>query len=188
MQDVRNVPGRGYTYVKLLDRPMTDTTFDQLFVKHHDAIRRYCRRRLGAIAAEDAAADVFVVAWRRIADVPPGDEALLWLYGVARNTVARSQRSMRRQGRLAAKVLSLGSDSPDPPETLVLRSAEEQELLDALWTLRPADREVLRLKAWEGLTHAEIASVLGISVSAVDARASRALKRLSRLVSTGGPI
>ncbi|MDH3731612.1 MAG: sigma-70 family RNA polymerase sigma factor [Acidimicrobiia bacterium] len=161
---------------------MSEALFEQLFASHHDAIRRYCRRRLDGPAAEDAAADIFVVAWRRIAEVPAGDSALLWLYGVARNVVARSRRSANRRGRLNAKVLSLGAAAQEPPETVVLRSSEEEELLAGLAKLRPDDQEILRLKTWEELSHAEISSVLGISVSAVDARASRALKRLSRIV------
>ena len=161
-------------------RTLLAETCERLFADHHEAIRRYCRRRLDGDAAEDAAADVFVVAWRRIDDVPDGEGSLLWLYGVARNVVARSRRSSRRRSRLSAKVLSLGVAPAEPPETVVIRSEDERHLLEALWRLRPDDQEVLRLKAWEELSHAEIATVFGISVSAVDARASRAMKRLAR--------
>ena len=159
---------------------MTEALFERLFADNHEAIRRYCRRRLPGDAAEDAAADVFVVAWRRISDVPTGDDALLWLYGVARNVVARSRRGDRRRDRLSAKVRSLGEAPEEPAETVVIRNEDERLLLEALWRLRPDDQEVLRLKAWEDLSHSEIATVLGISVSAVDARASRAMKRLAR--------
>jgi RNA polymerase sigma-70 factor (ECF subfamily) len=164
--------------VTLLERPVTETRFDQLFTDHHDAIRRYCRRRLDGDVADDAAADVFVVAWRRLADVP--EDELPWLYGVARNVVARTRRSSTRRGRLTARLFGLGAPTAEPPETVVLRNADEQRLLEALARLRPGDQEVLRLKAWEELTHAEISAVLGISVAAVDARASRAMKRLAR--------
>jgi len=163
-----------------VEEPVTEAFFERLFTDHHEAVRRYCRRRLDGHAAEDAAADVFVVAWRRIADVPQGEAAVLWLYGVARNVVARAQRGDRRRGRLAAKALSLGVATGEPPETVVIRSEDERKLLEALWRLRPDDQEVLRLKAWEELSHAEIGTVLGISTSAVDARASRAIKRLAR--------
>jgi len=185
---VRIRPRWGYTYVTQLDRAVTASAFERLFESHHDAIRRYCRRRLDGPAADDAAADVFVVAWRRISEVPTGDQALLWLYGVARNVVARSQRSSRRRSRLVARALSLGEPAAEGAETVVLRNTDEKVLLSALSRLRAADQEILRLVAWEELSHAEIGSMLGLSVAAVDARASRALKRLRRNVTDRGDV
>ena len=59
-----------------------------MFESHHEAIQRYCFRRLPASDANDAVAEVFLVAWRRIADAPAGDGQLPWLYGIGRNVVA----------------------------------------------------------------------------------------------------
>ena len=53
-------------------------------------------------------------------------------------------------------------------------------MLEAIGRLRPVDREMLLLSAWEGLTHAEIASALGFSLAAVDKRLARAKQRLKR--------
>lgn len=53
-------------------------------------------------------------------------------------------------------------------------------MLDGLATLSPSDQEILRLRAWEELTSAEIGVVLGISVTAVDMRMSRARRRLEQ--------
>ena len=52
-------------------------------------------------------------------------------------------------------------------------------MLDAATTLRLPDQEILRLAAWEGLPHSDIANILEISVSAVDQRLHRAKKRLA---------
>ena len=69
-----------------------------------------------------------------------------------------------------------------------LRSMPEQQApertvagpaLDALAVLREADREILRLVAWEALSHAEIAASLGITVNAVAIRIHRARQRYS---------
>jgi RNA polymerase sigma-70 factor (ECF subfamily) len=69
--------------------------------------------------------------------------------------------------------------SPDPA-TEVVRRAEAGRILDAAASLRDADQEILRLAAWEGLSHAEIAGILEISVAAVDQRLHRAKQRLAK--------
>lgn len=57
--------------------------------------------------------------------------------------------------------------------------ATEEPALDALARLSASDQEVLRLVAWEELTHAQIADVLGISVNAVAIRLHRARQRFA---------
>ena len=57
--------------------------------------------------------ETFTVAWRRAADMPPGDEALPWLYGVARNVLSNQRRSSLRFTRLVAKTASFAR--PVPP-------------------------------------------------------------------------
>lgn len=58
--------------------------FDALYRDHHQEIVAYCLRRMPRPAAEDVAADVFAVAWRRIDDVPQHDEAIAWLFAIGR--------------------------------------------------------------------------------------------------------
>ena len=53
----------------------------------------YLVRRVGSQDAADLAAEVFTVAWRRIDDVPSGDGALPWLYGVAYRVVSYHWRA-----------------------------------------------------------------------------------------------
>lgn len=73
-----------------------------------------------------------------------------------------------------------------PPETgedagvPVVRRAEETMVLQALETLSTMDQEVLRLRAWEELSSAEIGTVLQLSPAAVDMRLTRAKRRLRR--------
>ena len=82
--------------------PSSDTRFRRLFDEYETAMREYCSRRLGVQEANDAAAEVFLVAWRKIDQVPIGADARMWLYGVARNVVRNASRSARRRERLAA--------------------------------------------------------------------------------------
>lgn len=151
-----------------------------MYRAHHEAIRDYCFRRLSAADANDATADVFLVAWRRLDSVPTGDETLPYLYGIARNAVANSARTGLRRGRLRAKISAQPVQMIDGPETEVIRRDEAQRILAALDDLSPTDQELLRLKAWEQLTSAEIAETLGLTVRAVDTRLTRARKKLAR--------
>ena len=143
-------------------------------------MRTYCKRRLSIQDANDTVADIFVTAWRKIDSIPPGDEARLWLYGVARNAVRNAQRSDRRRSRLAAKA---GSVAPAPlpgTEEIVVRRAQDRRVLEAMAQLKPDDQEALRLRLWEELPHADIGALLGISSDAARVRIARAMKRMSR--------
>jgi RNA polymerase sigma-70 factor (ECF subfamily) len=155
------------------------------FQAHYDAVSRYCHRRLPAADANDAAARVFVVAWRKIEDMPGDDEVLPWLYTVARYEVAAVRRSGRRRQNLEEKI---GRHAPQPqpgPEVIVVGDAGHAGLVAALETLRPADREILRLRTYEELTLPEIAAVLGCSVDAAKKRSARAIRRLRKAAGVG---
>jgi RNA polymerase sigma factor (sigma-70 family) len=155
--------------------------FRALYDRHYDAILAYFLRRSGRAVAQDLTAEVFMVAWRRIEDVPLGDDASLWLYRVASNVAAHQRRSAARGARLETRLRSVGGvEHDEEPELQVVRSAEYARVIAAASRLRPVDQEILRLAAWEELPHRQIASLLGISVGAVDQRLHRAKKRLAR--------
>ncbi len=146
--------------------------FATLFEAHHARVLAYALRRTSSSAdAEDVAAETFIIAWRKCHQIPA--DALPWLYGVARRILANQRRGALRRLRL----------------TLRLRPAEQTEerlgtdngpAMAALARLRPDDQEVLRLVAWEGLDHAQIAHVLGVSVNAVAIRLYRARRRFEQ--------
>lgn len=149
--------------------------FDSLFESHHDAVFRYCVRRLGPSEAEDAAADVFAIVWRRLDQVPEGDATRAWLIGVAYKVVGNRFRSRRRRARLSERIESeqwARRDETPPPDP----NAHLVHL--ALGKLSPTDQELIRLASWDGLSRAEIGEVLGIRVNAVDQRLHRARARL----------
>ena len=165
----------------------TETAFRAIYDRYFEDIARYCMRRLPVADAHDAVAEVFLVAWRRIGSMPEADDALPWLYGVARNVVRNSTRAGRRSRRLEVKVQAQPA-YPDPgPEVQVVRHEEDEELLAALGRLKPNDQEVLRLRAYEGLTVPQISLVLGCSEEAAKKRVARALKRLRRSAAIDEP-
>lgn len=164
--------------------PSSHATFRSAFDEHHDAIHRYCLRRLGADDANEATAEVFLVAWRSIERLPREGEVLPWLYGVARNVVRNQQRSRHRRARLLSRLGSVREVPGDGPEPQVVRHHQEAEVHEALRRLRPQDQELLRLKAWEGLSNDQIGDLLGMSSRAVEGRYARAIKKLSKHLTT----
>jgi len=154
--------------------------YRQVFDRYHTEVFAYCRRRTDAQTAADCLAETFLVAWRRLDDIPEGDGTVGWLYGVARRVLANEYRRTRRSRRLLTRIE--GSDpSPEAtPEVVVVRRERDRLVLAALAALRPIDQEVLRLAWWEELPHAQIADILGCSVNAVAHRVHRAARRVAR--------
>lgn len=162
--------------------PSRDAKFRGIFDAHLPMVQRYCVRRLQTADANEAISEVFLVVWRRIDEIPGGDETLPWVLVVARNVVRNLQRTSRRSIRLLEKI---GREPvvPDPgPEAQVVRATEYEAVAAALETLSTADQEVIRLRAWEELSAAQIAAVLGCSLPAAEKRVARASTRLSRAV------
>ena len=160
--------------------------FEQLFRDTRTDLLAYIlRRSAGAEDAADALAETYLIAWRKLEVIPPGDRARLWLFGVARNmllkTASRSRSGNLLVGRLAVELRSAQADEspPDAERSLALRAA-----LNALPDL---DREILTLTAWEGLTPKQIAAVLGRSPNLVRVRLHRARLRLKGRL-TPGPV
>lgn len=148
-------------------------SFEDLFLTHHQAIYRYCIRRLGTSDAEDAAAEVFAVAWRRRETIPDGETRRAWLYGVAFRVVGNRHRSARRQSSLTARIQGSIPRSLSPEE-----ATDGELILTALDRLSSSDREILQLATWDDLDRGEIAQVLGINENATDQRLHRARRRL----------
>lgn len=155
-----------------------DTRFASIFNEHHRAVLTYFLRRLDRNEAEEATADVYLVVWRRLADVPVGDETLPWLYGVSRRVFANHLRTRRRANNLVAKLARMRPLAIDEPENVIVQRAEDRAIVEALATLRHQDQELLRLAYWEELPHAAIGQLVGCSRKTADVRIHRAVRRL----------
>jgi RNA polymerase sigma factor (sigma-70 family) len=153
-----------------------------LYERHALAVFRYLARRAGPPAAEDLLSEVFIAALSASLRVVAHDSgsALPWLYGIALNVLRRHFRQQPAQGM--ARDLGVDWDAVDDR---LDAWAERGRLRAALDGLSESDRELLLLVAWEGLTHAEAAEVLGISQVAARSRLHRArmraLKALQKL-------
>lgn len=155
-----------------------DERFEELFDAHYRDVLAYAVRRCRSVQdAEDVVAETFAAAWRRLADVPPGDEARLWLFGTARLVRMNHHRSDSRRRNLLQRIQeSLPPQWRRGPDSDV---GESHRIRRALEALTDTDREVLQLHVWEDLSAHEIASALEISTAAVWKRLQRARERLA---------
>ena len=153
--------------------------FEAIFREHYGAVVRYAVRRVGRDAADEVVSETFLVAWRRLGDVP--DNALPWLFGIARKVAANELRRRDRQLRLGERVSShVGAATGDHAE-LVSEALRVRAAMDAL---SDRDREVLSLSTWERLDSQDAARALGCSVAAYKVRLHRARRRLAALLIT----
>lgn len=138
---------------------------------------RFVTRRTSASDAEDVVAEAFLVAWRRVEDLPMalGDQRA-WLFGIARNCLLNNGRSHRRHDALAVRSAEHPPVSDQELDEDFL--ARRLDIATAWPRLTAVDQEVIALTAWDGLTGPEAAAVLGISPVAFRLRLSRARKAL----------
>lgn len=149
--------------------------FERIYRENFRAVLRFAAGRIDPDRAKDVAAETFLVAWRRLDDVPAEPRA--WLLGVARKVIAGQFRSESRREALAMRLQ--GEVQADPAD-LAGSVAERDAVLAAFAALRGRDREVLQLVAWDGLNPAEAAEVLGVTRFAFAVRLHRARRRLER--------
>jgi RNA polymerase sigma-70 factor (ECF subfamily) len=166
-------------------RELAQVHFGRLYREQGRAILAYALRRVEAKEdAADVVAETFLIAWRRLGEVPIDDGARLWLYAVARRVVANLHRSERRRTRLAERLAeSLRTELATRPAS----SDEAVEALRAIAELGDEDRELMLLVSWEELSPAEAARVLGISSLAARSRLHRARRRLRTLLEQREP-
>jgi DNA-directed RNA polymerase specialized sigma24 family protein len=140
------------------------TRLSALWDAHAVRVQAYAMRHTDADTAQDVLSETFLVAWRRLDDVP--ENALPWLLVVARNIVRNLNRTRVRARLLEAELTYLQAAAPSAegaPETL----ATERDL---------------HLVAWDGLAPAAAALIADCSTAAFHVRLHRARRRLAALV------
>lgn len=159
--------------------------FEDVFHRYHPAILAFACRRVPTADADDVVADVFVIAWRRRADIP-GDRVLSWLYGVATREVLHHYRSDLRRKTLDTRASRLEPAAVDHFAAVDARLSAEPPIRRAMSRLSEPDAEVLRLWAWEQLEPADIARALAISPVSARVRLHRARRRLEAHLRAAG--
>lgn len=152
--------------------------------RHEVAVHGFLARRGGRQAADDLLGEVWVRAFAARGSYDLGHaDARPWLYGIARNVLKAHWK--------ANPAVSQSAVEPplDPWDDVVDRldsAARAPMLASALRALPAAEREVLLLVAWEQLTPAEAAAVLGVPQGTARSRLHRARTTL-RPILAGAP-
>lgn len=149
---------------------------DALWAGYARRVHAYALRHVDPDTAAEVLSDTFLVAWRRIAEVPA--DPLPWLLVVARNTIRNATRTTIRQ-RSLTQALTRVAELTRPVTAAAEEVALEREaMLRALATLTATEREALLLTAWDGLTAAEAARVAGCTAGTFQVRLHRARRRM----------
>jgi RNA polymerase sigma factor (sigma-70 family) len=154
--------------------------FEALYGNHAGAVLAYARRRTTPSNADDVLAEVFLIAWRRLQELPP--DPRVWLLATARRVLANQRRSQARQSALRSRL----SREPTEPRSPTIPEAGATPVRHALAQLSEKDREALLLLGWEELTHREAAHVLGIRERTFSVRLHRARRRFALALAAAG--
>jgi len=150
---------------------------EAMFGDYAPAVGNYFRRRVHSVSdIEDLLSEVFLVASRRISDIPVDNE-LAWLYATSYNVLSNWRRRVRPILVDALIVADTGVASETDDDIL--------DLISAWRELSEEDREILRLAAWEGLSGEDLGFALGVGKGTAASSLSRARKKLSDLATKG---
>lgn len=155
-----------------------------LWSAHAVRVQAYLWRHTDPDTAQDVLSETFLVAWRRLDDVP--DPALPWLLVVARNLVRNAHRAARRRRTLDDELAALAASAPLPEAAPEALAVERDALLRGLARLGEREREAILLVAWDGLAPADAADVAGCSTATFHVRLHRARRRLAAFAD--GPV
>jgi RNA polymerase sigma factor (sigma-70 family) len=151
---------------------LRDDDFERLYAAEAAGLFSFLAYRTGDRAlAEDLLADAFERALRSKYDRRRGSQKT-WLYAIALNRLRDHVRRAAAEGRAYERVDI--SEAPDPFADLEHRD----ELMRALAGLSPEEREAISLRYGSDLTVPEMADVLGESLTTVEGRVYRALRKL----------
>ncbi len=153
-----------------------------LYEDHADAVMSYCLRHLAPSAAEDAVSDSFLIAWRKLDEVPL--EPRGWLIVTARNTIRNRYRTQARALALEDRLRQITRLAADPADVTAERRAD---LLTALKSLTDDEREAILLVSWDGLTGGEAARALGCTHGALRVRVHRARQKMAAALGDTAP-
>ncbi|MFF3659760.1 RNA polymerase sigma factor [Streptomyces olivochromogenes] len=153
--------------------------FRDVYEECYPRVLAYATSLVGRQVGEDITSETFTVAWRRVRDIP--QPALPWLLGVARNLVRELRRRDSHQYALAAEEAQrISSGARSDVGDVAADVTDREAALQALASLSDADRELLTLIAWHGLSPKQAARVLGCTIATLTVRLHRARRRLEK--------
>ena len=151
--------------------------FDVVVSRHGATVLAVCRAVVGASDAEDVWSETFLAALRAYPALPDDANVEAWLVTIARR---KGIDALRAGARRADPV----ADVPERPEHAVHDPVRDDDLVTALASLTPRQREVIALHVIVGLPYAEVAEIVGGTAAAARRAAADGLARLRRTYPT----
>jgi RNA polymerase sigma-70 factor (ECF subfamily) len=161
-------------------KPSGPDRWESLYSSHADRVFAYASRRVSAEDASDVVAETFLVAWRRMDDVP--DDALPWLYAAAKNVIYNSRRAEMRRDALWRRLANEGVTETDLDPSAEVEA--RTDIVAAMRFLPEPEREALMLVAWEDLEPRRAAAAMGCSPGTLAVRVHRGRRRLQKILSS----
>lgn len=147
----------------------------------------YLTRRADRQDAADVLGAIYAVAWRRRADLPADPTAArMWLFGVARRTLANHRRAGARASALTDRLRVTLASAPASPYPGNEAQERAREVREAIERLPSRQREMVRLVHWDGFTLAEAAQIAGLRASTARSHYARARQALARQLGAVG--
>lgn len=157
--------------------------FGVLYERHLDAIYRYIYFRVETeVVAEDLTEETFVRAWEALPGFKVGQHPFTsWLYRIAHNLVIDHRRK-RSPLSLPEIEFDLETGSDDLPEQIVSQTEDISELRRAVQQLDEEAQQIILMRFVEGLSHREVARIIGKTEGATRVAQHRALDKLHKLL------
>lgn len=155
--------------------------FTEIVRSHYPGVVRVIYRLCGdSVLAEDAAQDTFLKAWQHLISFKAGTSLKSWLYRIGVNTALDALRRGRNTPVDLEAVRA--ADNTAGPEEALLQKERSAAVQAAILSLSEANRAILVLREYGGLSYAEIAAVLDIPVGTVMSRLNYARSRLREIL------
>lgn len=166
----------------LAEKRRKEELLARLYDEYYDKIARYFFTRIGHQAeAEDLTGDVFLKALESLDSYKErGVPMQAWLFKIAHNLLVDYLRKVSKQKMVSIDTMEI-PDKVNLEETVEMQLQSER-LSQALKQLTPAQREVIGLRFFAGLTSTEVGKILGKSSGAVREMQSAAVKSLRKLM------
>jgi RNA polymerase sigma-70 factor (ECF subfamily) len=155
--------------------------FTAVYDRYFGDVHRYVAGRLDTQAADDVAAETFLVAFRKRERFDPARGGFRpWLFGIATRLVAQHRRVESRHYETLARARAAPDDHGHENQvvTAVTAAGLQPQLARALAALTRKERDVLLLVALADFSHEEVAQALKIPYGTVGSRLNRARKKL----------
>jgi len=153
-------------------------SFGVLYEQYHSAMVALAYSVLGdRDLADDAAQETFATACYKLGTLRHSDKFAGWLASICRNTARNILRSKRKTETV---------DFQERTENKKMGEDRRDLIREAVWKLRPADRELIVMRYYDGFSQAQISKVLEISPSAVNGRLVRAKRKIAGYLKRNG--